>query len=227
MWWRGRTSQGRQRASPPVGRIDPSAADETVLIPNFGAKSRCAEKLISPAVSIRSPRPALLRQKFFFLFFGNYGPIASSCFHRRGVSRSSRTLEAGCGGRAGCGRRPRLERTAKSCGPGTPTLVSRSRRCSRIARTTVAKKPGAPRRARISRNTIARGRPGCFGRTCGSAACFLLHADHGSGELPAFPAPSIFARVSFGIASGALAPREYDLRSRDRPTTTVKQQLTL
>ena len=29
-----------------------------------------------------------------------------------------------------------------------------------------------------------------FGRACGSAACFLLHADHGCDRHPAFPAPS-------------------------------------
>jgi hypothetical protein len=36
-------------------------------------------------------------------------------------------------------------RTAKACGPGTPTLVSSLRE---VAQATVAKKPGAPGRAR-------------------------------------------------------------------------------
>jgi hypothetical protein len=45
----------------------------------------------------------------------------------RGVSRSSRTLGAGCGGRCGVARRAALKRTAKACGPGLPTLRLRSR----------------------------------------------------------------------------------------------------
>ena len=59
---------------------------------------------------------------------------------QRGVSRSSRTLGAGCGGR---GLRQATNdvdpRTAKSCGPDAPTLAS-SRRSSPPA--TVARKPG-------------------------------------------------------------------------------------
>jgi len=43
--------------------------------------------------------------------------------HQRGVSRSSRTLGAGCGGRFGAARRTRMRRTAKSCGPHIPTLM--------------------------------------------------------------------------------------------------------
>jgi hypothetical protein len=42
----------------------------------------------------------------------------------RGVSRSSRTWAAGCGGRKERQRRGRLLRTAKSCGPDAPTLAS-------------------------------------------------------------------------------------------------------
>jgi len=44
---------------------------------------------------------------------------------RGGVSRSSRTLGAGCDGRFGSARRALgLERAAKSCGPDLPTLGS-------------------------------------------------------------------------------------------------------
>jgi hypothetical protein len=42
-------------------------------------------------------------------------------------------------------RRGRRMRTAKACGPDTPTLVSSLRE---VAQATVAKKPGAPGRAR-------------------------------------------------------------------------------
>jgi len=49
---------------------------------------------------------------------------ASRALEQRGVSRSSRTLGAGCGGR-GCARRRGVQpRTAKSCGPDAPTLAS-------------------------------------------------------------------------------------------------------
>ena len=41
----------------------------------------------------------------------------------------------------------RRKRTAKTCGPGTPTLVSSSREVTRM---TVAKRPGAPGRARYN-----------------------------------------------------------------------------
>ena len=44
--------------------------------------------------------------------------------HKRGVSRSSRTLGAGCGGRGGVTRRMTRPRTAKPCGPDAPTLAS-------------------------------------------------------------------------------------------------------
>jgi hypothetical protein len=61
-------------------------------------------------------------QKYFSFFFSEIDDILQpSCLHRRGVSRSSRTWEVGCGGREGlaachvqaderdsCGRRNRV-----------------------------------------------------------------------------------------------------------------------
>jgi hypothetical protein len=51
-----------------------------------------------------------------------------SRFHKRGASRSSRTLDAGCDGRkalrAILARTNGADRTAKSCGPDASTLVS-------------------------------------------------------------------------------------------------------
>src|SRR3569833_3240463 len=44
--------------------------------------------------------------------------------------------------------------------------------------------------------------PGCSAVTCGSAACFLLHADHGCDRHPAFLAPSS-SRVTHLINSDA------------------------
>ena len=64
----------------------------------------------------------------------------------RGVSRSSRTLGLGCGGRVGLQRDlghadEQIDATVKSCGPGIPVLMPSRRRCWRIALTTGAIKP--------------------------------------------------------------------------------------
>jgi hypothetical protein len=65
-------------------------------------------------------------------------------------------------------------------------------------RVTAANRPGAPRRARISRNTIAQGRPVVPAepvdtgvRSCGLP---LAHQPRGCGQRPAFPAPSALRR---------------------------------
>jgi hypothetical protein len=63
---------------------------------------------------------------------------------------------AGCGGRGCDARRAARTRTAKSCGPGAPTLMLRSRS---DPRTTGAKEPGPRGEHEISRKTIAQGRP--------------------------------------------------------------------
>src|SRR5262245_48592368 len=60
-------------------------------------------------------------------------------------------------------RTKRSQRTAKSCGPGAATLALRWRV---FLLTTGARKAASPGRARISRKTIARGKPGCLGCTC-------------------------------------------------------------
>ena len=69
-----------------------------------------------------------------------------------------------------------------------------------IPATTVANKPGTPGRVRISRKPIAQGRPVVRAATCGSAACFFLHADHGCDQHPAFPAPSHYRGWTIGKA---------------------------
>src|SRR5215475_5032077 len=52
-------------------------------------------------------------------------------------------------------------------------------------------KAWSPGRARISRNTIAQGRPVDPARTCGSCpVLFFTHGGHGCGSHPVFPAPS-------------------------------------
>jgi hypothetical protein len=81
---------------------------------------------------------------------------------KRGASRSSRTLGAGCGGRDGDARRAAPARTAKSCGPDAPTLAS-SFRGVIPAQATVARKPGHRGEHEVTVKTIAQGRPGISG----------------------------------------------------------------
>jgi hypothetical protein len=69
---------------------------------------------------------------------------ALSRTRKRGGSRSSRTLGAGCGGRVSCEKtNASVTRTEKSCGSGAPMLaLSSQRRNPSVLRMTVARKPG-------------------------------------------------------------------------------------
>src|SRR3569833_1071709 len=110
----------------------------------------------------------------------------------RGV-RVVTNVEAGCDGHGRCARRAQSTWTAKSCGPGAPELAS-SLRCSLTStRTTGAIKP-VPRRSRISRKTVARGRPD-VGRTCGSAACFFVARGPWVRPAPDLPRALSLSRV--------------------------------
>jgi hypothetical protein len=99
------------------------------------------------------------------------------------------TWSAGCGGRFGSQHDlimwtngPR--RTVKSYGPGIPVLMPIRRRCADDG----GKNAGPQGEYEAAVKTIAQGRPGDFGCTCGSAACFfLLHADHGRQPAPGLP----------------------------------------
>ena len=83
------------------------------------------------------------------------------CPITRGVSRSSRTLGAGCDGRGGVARRAAPTRTAKSRGLDASTLAS-SWRSNPPAM--VARKARSPERARRKPlKPIAQGKPDCFG----------------------------------------------------------------
>jgi hypothetical protein len=65
-------------------------------------------------------------QNICFRFPENYDCVAPSRRDAEGVSRSSRHVRLGCDGREDGARRASSARTAKSCGPDTPTLVSSS-----------------------------------------------------------------------------------------------------
>ena len=91
-------------------------------------------------------------------------------------------------------RRKRLQRTAKSCGPGAATLALR---CGVFSASNGGKKGRSPGRARISRKAIARGKPGCLGCTCQNRVhSFSSFSTRrcGRSRRPAFPAPSFQER---------------------------------
>jgi hypothetical protein len=113
--------------------------------------------------------------------------------HKRGVSRSSRTLRRDAVDALALQDEGRAKRTAKSCGPDAPTLAS-SFAGSIPAQATVAKKPGHRGEREGSRKTIAQGVPDCFGVPVVTNSCvFCFHTRGcGCGLHPAFPAPSVF-----------------------------------
>ena len=105
------------------------------------------------------------------------GPI------KRGrIARSSRTSGRNCDGRSDAARFLRAatakQRTAKSCGPGAATVASI--RAGPCWHGNGDKKRRSPGRARISRQTIARGKPGCLGCTCLIRVRFSLPIAHGA-----------------------------------------------
>ena len=121
----------------------------------------------------------------------------ASCLDEEGrFGRSSRTVGRGCDGRGWHVRRTWRTRTAKSCGPDPPTLESSPLVTNWQA--TVAIKPGAPRRSRISRKPLRRECRSVFGCTCRRLVCVLAHCCTRGSRVqrhPAFPAPSSIPRV--------------------------------
>jgi hypothetical protein len=79
--------------------------------------------------------------------------------------------EAGCDGRAGLAGRAMPMRTAKSCGPGAPTLALSWREM--ISPTMGARKPGPQGEHDISVKTIAQGMPDDLAEPVVTAACFF------------------------------------------------------
>src|ERR1700739_675250 len=95
---------------------------------------------------------------------------------QRDVSRSSRHVRRGCGGRDGVAalarRRTTLTRTVKACGPGLPTL--RPSRAVASDAMTGAIKPGPRGERAISVKTIAQGMPDDLAEPVVTAACLLF-----------------------------------------------------
>ena len=120
----------------------------------------------------------------------------------RDVSRSSRSVVRvamdACRVRRVLSRgTKRWQRTAKSQGPGAATVASiPAGLCWRGNGDNKRRSPG---RLRISRKAVARGKPGCPGRTCQTRVHSLLLQPHtvacGCRRRPAFPAPSLQERA--------------------------------
>jgi hypothetical protein len=126
------------------------------------------------------------------------------------ASRSSRNVGAGCDGRllrqviftrrnVGSVRRSRVvlaprpwRQVGGKCPAGDGGKTGRS-----------------PGRARISRKTIARGKPGCLGCTLSNPCAFFRYSrTRGCGciQRPAFPAPSLKRGTTKMQSSGEIAP---------------------
>jgi hypothetical protein len=123
----------------------------------------------------------------------------------RGVSRSSRTLGAGCGGRGGAldewrqsGRRSRVVLTPRRWRQVLEKQASQGRRWQ--------ESPVTEESAKETVKTIACGNAGCSGATVVTNACAFYHTTRGCGcnGHPAFPTPSVFRGVIFGHTPGAV-----------------------
>src|SRR5207253_10955033 len=99
------------------------------------------------------------------------------------ASRSSRNVGAGCDGRCGVSAVQTVRTKTPSVRRSRVVLAPRPWRqaAGKSHAATVAKTAASPRRARISRKAIARGKPGCPGCTCGlTRVHFCLPVAHGT-----------------------------------------------
>ena len=154
---------------------------------SWEARLSVATKLGPPASSANQLCPSgksasrnqkscqVLGQKIFLFHFSEiHDCLRPSRLHRRGVSRSSRTLEVGCGGRGGaqraCARTKASFRTAKPCGPVPPTLGSSFSQDVREKRRWLQSPEHRGERG-AAVNTIAQGMPAVPAEPVVPAAC--------------------------------------------------------
>jgi len=147
-----------------------------------------------------------------FPFARNCGLLRPSRLEPRGVSRTSRHVRRGCGGRGGidderCGRGRRNRMVLAPQVLGAKFVTMRAH-CTDDG----GKRDGSPRRVRISRKAIAQGRPVVTACTCGSRARanVLCACSPGCSGHPAFPAPSVFRGRRDQAKLGRNTPRERD-----------------
>ena len=107
-----------------------------------------------------------------------------------------------------CARR---SRTAKSCGPDTPTLVSSWRR-AQLRRVTVTTSPVTGESAKETVKTIARGMPGDSGvPVVTNPRAFYSHTRLRVHRAPGIPCALCFARGHVPAQLGRVASREGDV----------------
>ncbi len=130
-----------------------------------------------------------------------------------GRTRRHETLGRQCGGREGISALHARTNDAladvKSRGPDTPKLVSPRRRARSASSRTVANKPGAPRRSRISAKTAAQGMPDEPALPVVPAACIFFAG--GPWVRPSPGIPCALITIEGGRLPhllGAIAPRD-------------------
>jgi hypothetical protein len=138
-------------------------------------KIACAKKLISLTSPICSPRSRPAAK--IIRFFGSTNPayIAPVPPGKRGVTANRHLTRRGMRWTR-CAQRRSADRVRRNRAVPIPRRWNQALRDERKA--TVARKPGTPRRSRISRKPIARGMPVVrLNLCCLRAQCaFLLHA---------------------------------------------------
>jgi hypothetical protein len=125
--------------------------------------------------------PAPFAKIFHFALTPNQQYIAHRPVPQRGVAQRHQR-GSGCGGRR-CAKDDSADlRTAKSCGPGAPTLVSSWRNYLRRRRW--QKSPVTGESTKETVKTIARGMPGDSGVTVVTNACafYTTHAAAGASS---------------------------------------------
>jgi hypothetical protein len=151
-------------------------------------KLACARRLFSAADSSGFNDFTSGRAKILLAPSGkSVASVGASCRCKRGVAHVTKR----CGGMRWtrvrrCDERL-LSRTAKSCGPGAPTLASSWRRCSRIAPTTVAKEPGHRGEHEVSRKPPRREGRRCSGSPVVLPPCFLFARGSWVQSAPGLP----------------------------------------
>ena len=146
--------------------------------------------------------------------------------HKRGGSRSSRTLGAGCDGRKAL-KRNHCADEQRICGRRSRVVLAL--RCRRQAREDAFKRLAgdggnqawSPGRSRISRNTIAQGMPAVavYPWLLTPVLSFCT-GGHGCNAHPAFPAPSLISRAVHFQHLGHFVPRERTVAPRSLPTSS-------
>jgi hypothetical protein len=136
----------------------------------------CGGQVTSANQKSCQPRP---RKIFHFRFSETYDHLSPSRLRMRGVSRSSRTLGAGCGGRESAQRGDARTKASVTDGKGVWSWPPDAgvKVCGRIREPTEAIKPGNPGRARYGPLKPLRRECRTVWLTCGDESrVFLLHA---------------------------------------------------